>query len=398
MNYPNRVLSHFISPLLRIFDKYFEILKKNITKIQAPGRWFCRINAPALLSYEIISDATFTIDSYRLEYFFKLYFCTYNNYLNPSAQIEDLFHKVLGVCRITAGKRGYPPAVELFSIATGIFASFYTGKYTKEDMEQSILHSAYISNRYGTGSCADCEAPKIRRFIYAVIYYISKREKDLRKLQDTVETLTFLFTNEHAIYFRELSPIFLLSNSKSEFENVANYWCGSSGKVWTSSYDEIEYTCDDISKVLNSFNSFKLSKEICSRRHARILGYSGHKDYSLNDLLQWFKLIPLSSKKLLDNGMKILSISDAAESIGDNRISSSIDSELFNVAVQLGPQYMDALFELKNTIDGFYYWRVCLLNSLEKTLPDVNISDDKLVSICYNRLRRRALRKYVRVL
>lgn len=159
------------------------------------------------------------------------------------------------------------------------------------------------------------------------------------------------------------------------------YWCGSSGKVWASSYDVIEYTCDDISKVLNSFNSFKLSKEICSRRHARILGYSGHKDYSLNDLLQWFKLIPLSSKKLLDNGMQILSISDTAESIGDNRIGSSIDSELFDVAVQLGPQYMDALFELKNTIDGFYYWRVCLLNSLEKTLPDVNTPDDKLVSI-----------------
>lgn len=331
--------------------------------------------------YEIISDATFTIDSYKLEYFFKLYFCTYNNYLNPSTQIEDLFHKVLGVCRITTGKRGYPPALELFSIATGIFDSFYTGKYTKGDMEQSILHSASISNRYGTGSCADCEAPKIRRFIYAVIFHISKREKDWRKLQDTIETLTFLFTNEHAMYFRELSPIFLLSNSKSEFENIANYWCGSSGKVWASSYDVIEYTCDDISKVLNSFNSFKLSKEICSRRHARILGYSGHKDYSLNDLLQWFKLIPLSSKKLLDNGMQILSISDTAESIGDNRIGSSIDSELFDVAVQLGPQYMDALFELKNTIDGFYYWRVCLLNSLEKTLPDVNTPDDKLVSI-----------------
>jgi len=28
LNYPNRVLSHFISPLPRIFDKYFEILKK----------------------------------------------------------------------------------------------------------------------------------------------------------------------------------------------------------------------------------------------------------------------------------------------------------------------------------------------------------------------------------
>ncbi len=49
--------------------------------------------------------------------------------------------------------------------------------------------------------------------------------------------------------------------------------------------------------------------------------------------------------------MQILSISDTAESIGDNRIGSSIDSELFDVAVQLGPQYMDALFELKNTID-----------------------------------------------
>ena len=124
-----------------------------------------------------------------------------------------------------------------------------------------------------------------------------------------------------------------------------------------------------------------MENEIELRKNYRIISYSGHKDYSLNDLLGWYRAFPLRPEKLLRWGVQLLSISDSAHEIGDNRMVNSIDNELFQTAVELGPQFVDALFELKNTPEDFHYWRECLLNAYWEKLLLLRLNDSELLSL-----------------
>lgn len=81
-----------------------------------------------------------------------------------------------------------------------------------------------------------------------------------------------------------------------------------------------------------------------------MFGYVGRKDYSLNGLLDCYKKLPLNEEKLCCYGMRLFSVSNLADSIGDNRFSSEVDRELLEDAVKLGYKYCNALFELKITL------------------------------------------------
>ena len=328
----------------------------------------------------IITDNTFSIPSYKIEYFFKLLFCLFQYGLSEH-EIKTLYWALLKKCHIAEKDRGFPPAMKLLEISTDVFNAFYTREYDKKTMSNAILCLAYLSNTYGVGSTSDCEAARTRNFLNLVIYHICRKETSPRKTSETVEILIWLFTNEKARYLRELASIFLLAKKEQEFKDVADFWTGSNGRVWTMEYSEVEYICDDIIDILDKFGSTIVSEEIRNRKHLKLLGYSGHKDYSLNDLLQWYQLLPNTKEKLLTYGMQLLTISDTAEDIGDNRFSSSVDSELFDQALLLGPEYIDAFFELKNTVEDFHYWRECLLNAFVKKLPDTSIPDEDLFCI-----------------
>lgn len=80
-------------------------------------------------------------------------------------------------------------------------------------------------------------------------------------------------------------------------------------------------------------------------------------------------------------GLELLTISDAASKIGDNRAAHSVNEDLFKVAVELGPQYADAIFDIKNVPEEFNSWREYLLTELMESLNYKYYSDNELVEL-----------------
>ena len=163
-------------------------------------------------------------------------------------------------------------------------------------------------------------------------------------LAEICDEIKPLFTWENPQYVTELSDLFYIANAKDSFVEIAERWCGPNGILWDQSYDIIEDISDDIVDLLNEFDLESQSSIIKKRVLFKLFGYVGHKDYSLNGLLECYKLMPLNEDKLLKYGMELLTISDKASSIGDNRMSGDVDTEIFKTAAQLGVPYVNGLF------------------------------------------------------
>ena len=329
--------------------------------------------------YQLLTDSVFSYDSERIVYFIMSCFCLYQNMINEQERAQ-LYNNILLKCRISEEKRGYKPARDLYDFAKIVFQSFYSNN--NNDIMENIIYSlAYLSNKYGTGSCHDCESYKIKKFLFKVISQSYLKENDCTKTQDLCNRLVYLYTGKMAIYSNELAPLFAISGSKKEFLEIVDYWVGLEGVLWNQSYSEVEYHCKNIISILEGFKLFELAQEVKARQLFKIFGYVGHKDYSLLGLLEHYKALPLSEGKLLEYGMYLLTVSNAASEIGDNRISSMIDREIFVTAVDLGVKYVDALFEFKNTPDHFYYWRKCLIEVYYEKIQELDMNDEELRSL-----------------
>ena len=144
--------------------------------------------------------------------------------------------------------------------------------------------------------------------------------------------------------------------------------------------------------ALEYFGENKFIEEVREKQKYRMFGYVGRKDYSLNGLLDCYKKLPLNEEKLCCYGMRLFSVSNLADSIGDNRFSSEVDRELLEDAVKLGYKYCNALFELKNTPKDLVYWRMKVLDSLYCNID--LISDDSELIALY-RLTNSWIKEYI---
>ena len=162
--------------------------------------------------------------------------------------------------------------------------------------------------------------------------------------------------------------------------------------AWRSEYDEMEDLCKNMIPALEYFGENKFIEEVREKQKYRMFGYVGRKDYSLNGLLDCYKKLPLNEEKLCCYGMRLFSVSNLADSIGDNRFSSEVDRELLEDAVKLGYEYCNALFELKNTPKDLVYWRMKVLDSLYCNID--LISDDSELIALY-RLTNSWIKEYI---
>lgn len=185
---------------------------------------------------------------------------------------------------------------------------------------------------------------------------------------------------EKARFVPEFNKLFCISNAHAEFLKVAEYWCGIDGVAWKSEYDEMEDFCKYIIPALEYFGEKNFIEEIREKQKYKMFGYVGSKDYSLNGLLDCYKKLPLNEEKLCCYGMRLFSVSNLADSIGDNRFSSEVDRELLEDAVKLGYKYCNALFELKNHPKDLVYWRMKVIDSLYCNI-DLISGDSELLAL-----------------
>lgn len=367
-----KYLSEYDAPILSLVELCVKgiFLKYNIDELR---------KVIATRENEIFFSDEFEYDSDRIPCYIKAYFCLFTQIENNN-EVHEQYINILKKCRVKKGERGYAPAIEQLSISTQIFQEFYQNSSNYMEQIENIYSIIFFKNKYGVGSCHDCNAYSVRKFLLNVFFFIY-HEKCTEDLSEICRNIKYLYLCESPMYIKELTQLFYISNSKDDYCEIAQYWCGENGVLWDASYDDVEYIGENVSNILNQFGMITEAQDIKKRVLFKLLGYVNHKDYSLNGLLKCFNQLPLSEEKLLKHGMRLLTVSDKARSIGDNRMAGEIDAAIFDTAVELGVEYVSALFELKNTPEEFCNWRNYFLDTYYKKISDGTLSDEDLVSL-----------------
>ena len=325
---------------------------------------------------QLKQDCTYEFEQDRLLGIIKAWFCIY--IVVEYTDIENLYNELLIKAHIEEKARGYGPAIAQMTMAKNVFEIFYNQDDKYKLTQDTIFGFMYFSDRYGIGSCYDCNAYKIISFLRTVFVNYARNNQKSESIKMVCSSIIQCLSWEKTRYVAEFNELFLIADLKKDFLQLVEYWCGIKGKAWNNEYSDIEYYCSSIIQTLKLFNENEKADIIQEREKMRLLGYVGNKEYSLIDLLQYYIQIPISEKKLLTDGMLLLKISDSVSDIGDNRTCFEIDQELFKVANKLGYQFLNALFEMKNRPVDFIHWRRTLLTVLFDDIKKVD-SDEELL-------------------
>ncbi|MBQ8804394.1 MAG: hypothetical protein IJZ53_12220 [Tyzzerella sp.] len=327
---------------------------------------------------DLLSDSTYQFNSDRILGCVKALFCIYSrcDYI----ELDKIYMDILKKCRIDEMARGYTPAMVQKEMAHKVFDIYYGFDRSDSISDDIIYNFIYFPDRYGLGSSHDCNAYKVLSFLRKIFVCYAKGDSTNGRVTKMCEGIVNSMSWEKTRHISDFDMLFYYVGEQSKFLEVAHFWCGYNGAIWNQEYSEVEYCCTSIMSVLDAFGQHGLCDEIAKRKAFKLFGYVGRKDYSLMNLLDLYKCIPLSENKLLKEGMRLLSISDAASDIGDNRISMDIVRELFGVATALGIKYANALFELKNKPGKLNYWRDMLLTIFYEKIDFIK-DDEELMAL-----------------
>lgn len=117
----------------------------------------------------------------------------------------------------------------------------------------------------------------------------------------------------------------------------------------------------------------------------KTIGFDNHKDYVMNQPLQWFKDANRAKQEILDPVIiKLLAINEVADDLGDNRLSFEVHTEILFELIKQGPvslwRYL-SLYSLKDQKRWFDLDTLSFFHALIRALEVANFSDDDLLSI-----------------
>ncbi|MDE6520607.1 MAG: dsDNA nuclease domain-containing protein [Ruminococcus sp.] len=309
--------------------------------------------------------------------YFKSLFCLFDT--DNSIDWTTLYNETLKRNHVTDSSRGYKPAHIFEELVKRIFSLFAGEAISYDELLSITIELFYFMNQYGTGSCTDFGAFEILPYIKKVFLQFFVNNPSFFDTSKLCSDLMEIFIGSDAHFYKELAYIYYISNNKSLFLQIVEHWCGANGVIWKEEYDVIEDICQSIIIQLNLFGESELSQKISVRMCLRLLGYVGHKEYSLNGLLECYKILPQNEDKLRKHGMQLLTIYDYANKMGDNRIN--IEDILFDDAICLGYEYVDALFEVMNSPEEFLFWRECLITALFRHIDILFSNDETLINL-----------------
>lgn len=163
------------------------------------------------------------------------------------------------------------------------------------------------------------------------------------KFNDTVKdfVLDYLIKkveDTNSILLIDIWWIHLYENGRTDIlEKVASNWLNpNDGKVWQL---ELHETIDVANKFIALANVSGVNIDISNLKGLlayKKVGYVGRKEYSLYNLLSWFKSIPKQNLTWNNPGIKLLNISEYASETGDNRADIAISGAVAAVAGTFG--------------------------------------------------------------
>ena len=185
-----------------------------------------------------------------------------------------------------------------------------------------------------------------------------------------------LLSNEGAWDY-SLSPILIsFLQKRGEQKTLITYLKNVSdtkGHLWRLSIDERRYILKDVLKCCNNLNMDNKYLDFIKEWDQWFsVGYSGHKEYILFDLLEWLKLLfERDSKKWKAYFSDVMQISEIINRFADNRIGLELDI-LFSVAAI--KESISAVGDIFNSRHIYIKDKVYVLSELfQKLLADNSI-------------------------
>lgn len=365
------IFSFTQKPLMILIDLCVEGILKNYT--------YDDLQKIIKNSYmEIDDDTTLEFERDKIIYFIKACFCIYQ-ITNNKQELSETYYKILSKVHVTEKDRGYKPAQKILELCFNSFDSFYNGIKVKID-NRTIWDLSYIDRTYGVGSVNDCEGHVIKNFVFNILFNAYTKSNDINKIDELCKDILPIFTQTtpHEKYLKTFIPLFYLVGNKNDFIKIQEHWAGDYGKIWKESFYDIEFIYESLSEYMTAFDMKDELTKLNIRKSLRFLEYVGRKDYSLSSVIRYVKHIPKTKENFESKGLRLLSISDIAGLIGDNRYRDDVNRYIFKWAIDLGPKYVEGLFELKNNKDEFYHWRQYLIEEYlsyfkSKTVDDYDL-------------------------
>jgi hypothetical protein len=162
------------------------------------------------------------------------------------------------------------------------------------------------------------------------------------------------------------------------------YWCGDNGEIWGLDLSQRNQIAREFKELIFLYKLENLIplKSFNDKLKWSVIGYAYHKDYSLEDSLDWFKeLINLDASEWRSSGIKLMTISQAIRDIGDNRLDIDFISQFLSAVYRDG---IDSVWQLYNSEDFMKVIYECNGNSIDGIigmLKNASLSKEEMLSL-----------------
>lgn len=156
---------------------------------------------------------------------------------------------------------------------------------------------------------------------------------------------------------------YLYTSGKGDLlKSFFDAWMDKDGKVWSEDLSERVYISEVLLEIANKLEWKERVQSANELLNARSISYVGRKDYSLFTPLYWFERVAKNQNEVwLTSGCLLMSISEYASKIGDNRAFVQVGGTVAEYAGRMGKasllQFAKAVQKVKNewvglTFDG----------------------------------------------
>ena len=151
-------------------------------------------------------------------------------------------------------------------------------------------------------------------------------------------------------YMLNIGWNFLYKRGEKELlEKWFDYWLGPNGKAW---HEEISFRLEVANIMIDLANQSEMTQqaeEALLRKNWGLISYSSHKEYILNELLTWFnELAKVKPNCWVNEGKKLLEISQEISDVGDNRMEGQLLNDLAIAIANSGPKDMWRYYHAEN--------------------------------------------------
>lgn len=161
-------------------------------------------------------------------------------------------------------------------------------------------------------------------------------------------------------------------------------WLGEKGRVWDNPIGERNRIIKDIFNLVKKYQLENYIDTTAVREKAKwsVIGYASHKEYSLNDILEWYdSLLEMGCDNTHRYTEQIKSLSGKMEELGDNRLDYQANCKLY------GDLFDDGLDAIKKVLSTPVYMSELLeqpeyiIEGLIGYLKKASVSGNDLLAI-----------------